>query len=175
VNSGSEPLTESGWQALYRRLERPLFNLAYRYVWHREEAQDVLHDAFLRVWAKRGSLRAETADRYLWVSVLNLARNRRRWKRLRGLFEVADEAIEERGGGECLESMLITDERDARVRAAIDALPEKLREVLLLTEFSGMLYEDVAALLGVPPGTVASRRHLAVQRLRGRLRDGDEA
>ena len=61
MNSGLEPLTQSGWEALYRRLERPLFNLAYRYVWQREEAQDVLHDAFLRVWTKRSTLRAETA------------------------------------------------------------------------------------------------------------------
>lgn len=167
------PLAESAWRALYQRLERPLFNLAYRYVWQREEAQDVVHDAFLRVWSKRGTLRADTADRYLWVSVLNLSRNRRRWRRLRNVFEVQDEAIEERAGGDAPDKMLMQTERETRLRGAIEALPEKLREVLLLTEFSGMLHDEVAALLGIPAGTVASRRHLAVQRLRGRLRDGD--
>ena len=175
MTDGPEPLTESGWHALYRRLERPLFNLAYRYVWHHEEAQDLLHDAFLRIWARRDTLRADTADRYLWITVLNLARNRRRWKRLRGLFEVHDESLEERAGGDAApDALLLQAERAALLREAIEALPEKLREVLLLTEFSGMLYDDIAALLHVPPGTVASRRHLAVQRLRSRLRDGDD-
>lgn len=84
-----------------------------------------------------------------------------------------DEAIEQRAGGDAPDSMLMKRERETRLRGAIESLPEKLREVLLLTEFSGMLHDEIAALLGIPPGTVASRRHLAVQRLRGRMRNGD--
>ncbi len=174
MTPGPEPLADGDWQALYRRLERSLFNLAYRYVWQREEAQDVVHDAFLRVWARRGTLRAETADRYLWVSVLNLARNRRRWKRLRGLFEVPGVAIEEHAGSDALEATLLQTERDALLRNAIDALPEKLREVLLLTEFSGCSATTSPRCSACQPAPWPSRRHLAVQRLRGRMRGENE-
>jgi DNA-directed RNA polymerase specialized sigma24 family protein len=72
-------IAEAGWEALYRRLEKPLYNLAYRYVWNSQEAQDVLHDAFIELWARRDRLIADTADRYAWITVLNLSRKRRRW------------------------------------------------------------------------------------------------
>jgi RNA polymerase sigma-70 factor (ECF subfamily) len=57
------------------------------------------------------------------------------------------------------------------VRAAVDALPERLRDVVLLCEFSGMTQAQVAAVLDIPPGTVASRRSLAAGRLRELLGD----
>jgi RNA polymerase sigma-70 factor (ECF subfamily) len=53
---------------------------------------------------------------------------------------------------------------------AIDRLPEKLRSVLLLTEFAEMSYESIAALLSIPAGTVASRRHLAIKQLHSELK-----
>lgn len=167
------PLGDADWQSLYRRLERPLYNLAYRYVWQREAAQDVVHEAFLRVWARRDSLRLETADRYLWVSVLNGARNARRWRRLRGLFETPAADGLETAGADDPEANVLQHERERSLRAAIESLPEKLRTVLLLAEFSGMRYEDIAGLLHVPAGTVASRRHGAIERLRAALRGGE--
>ena len=57
-------VSEAEWEALYRRLERPLYNLAYRYVWNSQEAQDILHDAFMALWARRDRLLPSTADRY---------------------------------------------------------------------------------------------------------------
>src|SRR5580698_10638635 len=95
-------LPEADWQALYVRLERPLYNLAYRYVWNRHEAQDTVQDAFLQLWARRRSIRTETADRYLWVCVLNLSRKRRLWRRTKhflygdeGLLELTEAATPE--------------------------------------------------------------------------------
>jgi RNA polymerase sigma-70 factor (ECF subfamily) len=59
--------------------------------------------------------------------------------------------------------------------AAVAALPERLRGVVELGAVRGLPYEQVAALLGIPVGTVKSRMHLAVRRLREVLSDGDEA
>jgi RNA polymerase sigma-70 factor, ECF subfamily len=53
---------------------------------------------------------------------------------------------------------------------AIDRLPEKLRSVLLLTEFAEMSYESIAELLSIPAGTVGSRRHLAIKQLHSELK-----
>jgi RNA polymerase sigma-70 factor (ECF subfamily) len=150
-----------------------LFNLAYRYVWNREEAQDVVHDAFLRVWDRRATLRADTADRLLWVCALNLARNRRRWLKLRRLFDSSDGTVEALTSGIRADEPAQQEAIATALRAAIDLLPEKQREVLLLAEFSEMRYEAIAALLRVPVGTVASRRHLAVKALRVRLGGGE--
>jgi RNA polymerase sigma-70 factor (ECF subfamily) len=165
----SEPgATEAEWQALYVRLERPLYNLAYRYLWHRQEAQDAVHDAFLQLWVRRRTIRPDTADRYLWVSLLNLSRKRRRWSHAKR-FLYGDElfALE---SPQSPESDAASSQEHRLLRGAIDQLPEKLRSVLLLTEFAEMSYESIAELLSIPAGTVASRRHLAIKQLNSALK-----
>jgi RNA polymerase sigma-70 factor (ECF subfamily) len=162
-------ITEREWQELYVRLERPLYNLAYRYVWDPEEAQDTVHDAFLQLWARRRRIRLDTANRYLWRSVLNLSRKRPRWRRTK-FFLYGDEALSDLTTPGSVESDLAASQEHRLLHRAIDRLPEKLRSVLLLTEFGEMPYKSIAELLSVPAGTVASRRHLAMQQLYSALK-----
>lgn len=61
------------------------------------------------------------------------------------------------------------------MREAIDALPEKLKAVVVLCEFSGLSTKEIAQALGVPPGTVGSRRHQAMQQLEARLGSLEES
>jgi RNA polymerase sigma-70 factor (ECF subfamily) len=161
-------ISEAEWEALYRRLEKPLYNLAYRYVWNAQEAQDVLHDAFIELWARRDRLIASTADRYAWITVLNLSRKRRRWSRAKRFLH-GDDPLISLAAPTALEADAARAEEHASLRAAIERLPEKLRSVLLLAEFSEMSYEAISALLSIPPGTVASRRNLALRQLRSEL------
>ncbi len=171
----TEPgITEREWRALYARLERPLYNLAYRYVWDSQEAQDTVHDAFLQLWARRRRIRADTANRYLWVSVLNLSRKRRRWRRTKS-FLYGDEALRELIASESPESEAVASQQHRLLHRAVDRLSEKLRSALLLTEFAEMSHDSIAELLSVPAGTVASRRHLALKKLSSDLKaDCDE-
>jgi len=161
-------IAEAEWEALYRRLEKPLYNLAYRYVWNSQEAQDILHDAFIELWARRARLIPDTADRYAWITVLNLSRKRRRWSRAKR-FIYGDDAFASLPALTALEADTARAEEHASLRAAIERLPEKLRSVLLLAEFSEMSYQSISELLSIPAGTVASRRNLAVKQLRTEL------
>ena len=61
------------------------------------------------------------------------------------------------------------DEQRQLVRAAIDALPEDLRRVVLLCEYSELSYEEIATALSIPAGTVGSRRNRALRRLKKQL------
>jgi RNA polymerase sigma-70 factor (ECF subfamily) len=158
-------VSEAEWEALYRRLERPLYNLAYRYVWNSQEAQDILHDAFMELWARRDRLLASTADRYTWIAVLNLSRKRRRWSRTKRFLR-GEDSLESLPAAGAPESDAARSQEHAHLHAAIERLPEKLRAVLLLAEFSEMSYDSISELLSIPPGTVASRRNLALKRLR---------
>jgi RNA polymerase sigma-70 factor (ECF subfamily) len=162
-------VSEAEWEALYKRLEGPLYNLAYRYVWNSEEAQDILHDAFMELWARRGRLVANTADRYAWVTVLNLARKRRRWSRAKHFLR-GEDSLAALPATAAVESDAARAEEEALLRAAIERLPEKLRSVLLLAEFSELNYDSIAELLSIPAGTVASRRNLALKQLRFELK-----
>ena len=162
-------IAEREWHALYVQMERRLYNLAYRYAWDRQDAQDTVHDAFLQLWARRREIRADTADRYLWTAVLNLSRKRRRWRRTKS-FLYGDEALHQLPAADSAEPQVAASQEHQLLHRAIDRLPEKLRSVLLLTEFAEMPHQSIAELLAIPAGTVASRRHLALQQLHSQLK-----
>ncbi len=158
-------LGEAALLAGYRRLERPLFNVLYRQLWQREDCQDLIHDAFVRVWARRATVDEATLDALVWTTALNLARNKLRWRRLwRHVPLNPDLPDGARDGGDFLATR--------RLRAALHQLPAASRDVLLLSEFSGLRGQEIAQMLGIPPGTVASRKHHAMARLR-RLMEED--
>ena len=68
--------------SLYRALEKPLYNVVYRWLWDRTESQDVVQEAFLRCWRARDRIRAETFKAFVFRTALNLAANRRRRNKL---------------------------------------------------------------------------------------------
>lgn len=161
------PLTEADLLACYRRLETPLFNALYRWLWQAQDCQDLIHDAFLRVWDKRASVDAARVDALAWTTALNLARNRLRWRVLWRTGEIEAHALAGEDAAQAAERR----QRDERMRAALRRLPKGLRDVVILSEFGGLDTAAIAALLGIPPGTVGSRRHNALARLRGWLQE----
>jgi RNA polymerase sigma-70 factor (ECF subfamily) len=150
------------WVDVYRRLEKPLYNVVYRVIWDAAESQDVVQDAFLRCWRRKEDVRAEGFRALLFRTALNLASNRRRRARIWRMVGVA--ALDDSAAGGSADEPL-----SAGMRAALDTLPEALRSVLLLTELAGMTYPEIAATLGVAEGTVGSRRTRALALLRERL------
>lgn len=150
-------------EALFVRLERPLYNVVYRWVWDRDEAVDLVQEAFARLWQARARVRPETAAAFVHRIAVNLAASRRRWCRLRRFLTPEDAPALV---GARPDEAILGAERAAGVRAALEALPEKLRRALVLCELSGLSYADVAAVLEIPVGTVGSRRNAAVARLR---------
>ena len=149
-------LEQAEWVELYAKLEKPLYNVVYRVIFDAAESQDVVQEAFLRCWRRRSRIRAEGLRALLFRTALNLALNRRRRSRLWryvGMGAADDEAPHEDCSGATL---------PRPVRAAIEALPDRLRRVLLLTELAGMTYAEVASCLGIREGTVGSRRTRAL-------------
>lgn len=154
---------EASWVELYRALEKPLYNVVYRWLWDPMESQDVVQEAFLRCWRGRSRIQAEGFKAFVYRTALNLAANRRRRKklwRLVSLDSLAEEAAHAHDGTGVLSH---------RMQRAIDELPERFKRVLLLCELAGMSYGEIAAVTGVREGTVGSRRHRALALLRKRL------
>ena len=160
-------------EALYARLEKPLYNVVYRTIWDREEAHDIVQESFVRLWAMRRRVDPESVEPLAYRIGLNLARSVRRKRKIRtmvGFDRVASLFRDSRD----VESELLEVERDARVRRAIDALPADVRDVVLLTSFTDLGYREVAASLRIPEGTVGSRRNRGLRLLRERLGGGSD-
>jgi len=101
--------------------------------------------------------------------VLNLSRKRRRWRRTKHFLR-GDALLAALPAAAVPDADALSFQEQTLLHAAIERLPEKLRSVLLLTEFSALSYGAVAQLLSIPSGTVASRRNLALRQLRCALK-----
>jgi len=172
--SNQRGLDRTALEALYVRLEKPLFNVVYRWVWDAEGARDLVQETFVRLWKRRRGIAPSTAEALAYWTALNLACNRRRAQKLWGWLTL-DTLTRAPEAKVRPDEQLERSERRRLVRAAIDALPESLRQVVTLCELADLKYEEIAEILGVPAGTVASRRHAAMGRLEDALsEDGRE-
>jgi RNA polymerase sigma-70 factor (ECF subfamily) len=158
-------------QDLHREFEVSLtesstlaFRVAFSVLRQRQDAEDVAQEAFLKAFRRFHQLRDRERFRAWLVRIAwRLAIDRRRGDRRRTVRERIDSGASP--VAECAEAM-IGRERAAHLWRAIDALPEKLRVVLVLAGIEEHDVREVAKLLGLPEGTVKSRLFAARQRLK---------
>ena len=158
-------LAESAWLSAYRRLQQPLYNVLYRWLWSRQDCEDLMHEAFLRVWDKREAVHEEGLDALIYRTALNLARNRLRWRELWQFVGLDENA----SAGD--DPLMVADdaEREVRLRKALLRLSSAQRNVILLSEYAGLTTQEIAAALSIAPGTVGSRKHQALAALKVHL------
>jgi len=146
------------------------FRVAFSVLRHREDAEDVAQDAFVRAHQRFALLRDRARFRAWIVRVTwRLALDRRRSDARRAARDTsaAASAGQEPSG----EAEVLARERSVRLWAAIDSLPQRLRLPLVLASIEGHRLSEVAELLRVPEGTVKSRLFEARQILKDRLHD----
>ena len=132
------------------------------------DAEEVVAEAFCRAAANIAVLRTtERQDLYLLTVARNLCRDR--FRRRRGQLLPADRVRELADACAAPQDSLARMEQSRFLRAAVAALPEKLREVVVLRLSTDLRFEEIADLLQIPLGTALSRMHAALQDLRKRL------
>ena len=143
--------------------------VAYSVVRNQSDAEDVAQEAFVRAYRGMRGLRDRTKFRAWLVRMTwRLALDWRRASQRRDAREDALARISPQFGD--AESDAVESQRQSRLWAAIEELPEKLRLVLVLSAIEGHAVRDVADLVGVPDGTVKSRLFEARRRLQEKLR-----
>lgn len=153
---------------LYERFERPLYGFIRAQLQDATEAEDVLHEAFmavLRAREQRDELRSFRS--WLYGVAHHLCLNRIR-ARKRGAKATDALRGSEPEAAAPAELALIVAERAEGLRRAVERLPRPLSEVYHLRA-SGLSYQEVARAIGVPLGTVKSRMHELIQRLKQEL------
>ncbi len=142
------------------------YNLARWLLRNEHDAEDSVQDAYLRAYRVFERFRGGDGRAWLLTIVRNVCYDRLR--RLRGAepLEPFDEtqhtSIESAVGPVEPARQEINAEQ---LRVALDALPEKMREVIVLHEIEGLAYREIAEVIGVPIGTVMSRLSRARERL----------
>jgi RNA polymerase sigma-70 factor, ECF subfamily len=168
---------EGALAELYDRFGRASYALALRIVRDASQAEDVVQEAFLDLWrnaARFDPSRSRPAS-YLLTFVHRRAVDLVRREQARPQRGGGVEDIAERAGGEDVAGSLVVREQGATVRAALADLPDPQRQVLELAYFSGLSQSEIAERLGEPLGTVKSRTHVALSRLRELLGEGFHA
>lgn len=139
------------------------FRIAYAVLRQREDAEDVAQEALARAYQRLASLRDPARLRAWLVRICwRLALDHRRSVKRR---ERREQAAVDPPAPASAEDLAAQSQFRTRLFAAIDALPEKQRIVIVLAGIEGYDVREVAALLGLPEGTVKSRLHFARRRL----------
>jgi RNA polymerase sigma-70 factor (ECF subfamily) len=149
------------------------YSLAYRILGNQESAEDVLQEAFLALW-RHGSYDHSKGSVRTWI--LSIVHHRAvdtlRRKGARPTHAVdADELLRNRPAKERTEETVASRESTARLRSALELLPEEQRQVVELAYFGGFTHAEIAALSDLPIGTVKGRMRLALKKLRDELEE----
>jgi RNA polymerase sigma-70 factor, ECF subfamily len=153
---------------LYDRRSRAAYSLAYRMMGEKQAAEDLLQDAFLKVWRGAASYRPERGSVRTWM--LSIVHNR-------GIDQLRSLASRRRAQEKVEASAPTSQPSNAfgeawrnsqreQVREALGSLPKEQLKILELAYFSGYTHVEIADLLGLPLGTVKGRMRLGLNKLR---------
>jgi RNA polymerase sigma-70 factor, ECF subfamily len=158
------------WEEVARDHGRFMYTVAYRLAGNDEDAQDLVQEALIRV--RRGLERYEPGSLQGWLAriVTNVFLDEVRRRRRRPTAALPDDperVLPPSPGADEVSTQLSDD-----IQAALAALPEEFRVPVVLCDVADQSYEQIAAALGIPVGTVRSRLHRGRRMLRTMLSEG---
>jgi RNA polymerase sigma-70 factor (ECF subfamily) len=168
---------DSWYSVLVRRHKDALTNFVYRFLGDWDESEDIVQEAFFRVYRKKQSFRpGERFSTWLYKIASNLAKTRLRRKTLWRFVRLggnSDEGPEFDLPDNAPGSDQAADEaiREERIQEALNRLPVKFREGVVLRDIQGLSYEEIARITGTTMGTVKSRINRGRMILRVSLHD----
>jgi RNA polymerase sigma-70 factor, ECF subfamily len=190
VGAGDETLLRAmamgeaaAFDELFGRHSGHVMSFLSRLTASRTDPEDLLQETFLRVLTHAGDFRAGAAFKpWLFAIARNVAYNSMQKRKLRAEVEVQTDFAtanlsptvydqESRVTASDPSSRMMSQERKARLLAAMDELPEAQREILVLIIFNGFSYQEAAAITGDAEGTLRSRVFHALRKLRDRLKE----
>jgi len=169
---------KDAYRQIVERHQRRLFLSAFEILRNREDAEDVVQEALARSFFSLKSFRGGSSlSTWLQRIVFNLAIDMKRRVRRRGgepvIFEegvtVAADSAFDGGGSDNPEALLRQKEHRERMMRVLDDLSDEHRQTIILREFEGLSYDEIARATGVSSGTVMSRLFYARKKLQSAL------
>ena len=164
----SEALSE-----VYDRFHRAVHTVAFRVTADRSFAEDVVQEVFVALWKRPEAYQPSRGSLGTWLmstahhKAVDLVRREQSLRRRRDLVAVeVEQEFREENLAEPVDDKASERWQAERVRKALAALPETQRQAMVLAYFGGYTQREVAAVTGVPLGTVKTRMLAAMRKLR---------
>jgi len=164
-------MDKGAFEKLFRSFFPSLVLFAQKYVPDQDTAKDIVHNVFINLWEKRQQIdTGSPLKSYLFTSVhnrcLNYIRDQKKFDKDDTIFQRTDSA-DFSDGVDRLEEQ----ELEQRIFDALQALPEKCREIFTMNRFDGLKYAEIAEKLGISVKTVETQMSKALKILREKLID----
>jgi RNA polymerase sigma-70 factor, ECF subfamily len=172
-----EAADAEAFATLYDRHSRAAFSLAYRMMGERQASEDLVQDAFLKVWQGASGYRADRGSVRTWI--LSIVHNRgidqiRSQASRRRTQEKIEASAPRSQPSEAFAQTWRNSQRD-QVREALNTVPPEQLKILELAYFSGYTHVEISDLLGLPLGTVKGRMRLGLKKIRDYFDSRDAA
>lgn len=161
------------FNTLVRRWERQIYSLAFRMLGRDEEAYDICQETFLSAYRNLSKFRGDSKfSSWLYRIAINCCHNR---IRSRGHSDISlDQQLENQGFEPVTDAENLTDglqrEQIAElVRRALAGLPPDMRQVIVMKEYQGLKFQEIADILNIPVSTVKTRLYTGLEQLKQRL------
>ena len=167
---------------LVDRHQRSLINFFYHLSWDRPLSEDCAQEVFLRLYSHLGSYEPQAKfttflyriARNLWIDKVRSAASHGKPVSLESTAGGGEErTLRDRvsAASPTPVEILTREETQDELKRAIEQLPEEQKAVLILSEIQGLKYQEIGAILEIPVGTVKSRMHTAMEKLKEMLSD----
>ncbi len=157
------------------RWERPIYALAYRVIGREDDARDVCQETFLRAFRSIKGFKGQAKfSSWLYRIALNLCRDWMRRERRSPMATVPEgvdlvDLAPPEAPGNSLEDLVGRRELSGKIAQAMAAIPREQRTAIVLKEYHGMTFQEIADLQGCPLSTVKTRLYQGLTRLRQEL------
>lgn len=163
---------------LIKRWERPIYALAYRTLGREDDARDVCQETFLRAFrAIKGFKGQAKFSSWLYRIALNLCRDWMRRQRRTPTVQVPEDVdiadlAAAHGPSESIETLVGRRQLGRAVAVAMATLPDEQRTAIVLKEYHGLTFQEIAEMQGVPLSTVKTRLYQGLSVVRRQLEQG---
>lgn len=153
---------DSAWETIVRHYGKRVYNLSYRYVNRRDEAEDLTQEIFIKVYQNLKSFHPDMGNLRNWILkigrnlIIDRYRQTRRFQAIGGTEEMEAMNLEDKNTPDPLRAAE-QEEASAFLMSGLVALPPELKEAIILRDLEKLSYQEITDLLSIPEGTVKSR------------------
>jgi len=167
---------KSAFEQVYLTYYDLLYHLSLQYLGEKSIAEEVVQDAFLKLWEVRTELKPDSnIKNYLYTITKNNCLSQLRKTHLHKTPVTDARFLEMQFNYEALvsipDNVIEFEELKAKIEASIDSLPDDLRQVFIMNRFEDLKYKEIADKLNLSPKTIEARMSKALNRLRTELKD----